>query len=172
MCLQFNFLNWLIILVVVLWGGGDSTVVCCLLRLWWWELLGVWMGEAQSKRVGVGRNLVMIIWVGINCGVGRIMCVKGPSGFLRFAKIECAGIVKLVYKLVWQCLMLFLWGFFAHCSLKVNSVAFHIVALFWIAQNICIYLGGNWCILVASTFRVFDIFFAWSRVWIVAVVTP
>ena len=66
--------------------------------------------------------------------------------------------------------MSFLWGSFSHCPLKVNSVASHVVALselHRIFANIWVVIGAFWS---ASTFRVFDIFFAWSRVWIIAVV--
>ena len=67
--------------------------------------------------------------------------------------------------------MLFLWGSFAHCSLKVNFVASQVVALselHRIFANICVVIGAFWS---ASIFRVFNIFFALSRVWIIAVVT-
>ena len=59
-----------------------------------------------------------------------------------------------------------------HCPLKVNSVAFHVVALselHRIFANIYVVIGAFWS---ASTCRVFNIFSAWSRVWIIAVVTP
>ena len=58
-----------------------------------------------------------------------------------------------------------------HCPLKVNSVASHVVALselHKIFANILVVIGAFWS---EPTFRVFSIFFALSRVWIIAVVT-
>ena len=62
-------------------------------------------------------------------------------------------------------------GIFAHCPLKVNCVASHVVSLsefHRIFANILVVIGAFWS---ASTFRVFNIFFAWSIVWIIAVVS-
>ena len=65
----------------------------------------------------------------------------------------------------------------SHCSspshcFALYSVAVHIVALSefprifaYIRVEICAFWS-------ASIFRVFNIFFAWNRVWIIAVVTP
>ena len=57
-------------------------------------------------------------------------------------------------------------------GIKVNSVASHIVALsklHRIFTNIWVAIGAFWS---SSTYRVFNILFAWSRVWIITVVTP
>ena len=90
------------------------------------------------------------------------MRVKEICSFLRFV-CKCwvcrvAGFMKLVYLQVWWCLMLFLWGSFAYCPLKVNSVESHVVALsefHRIFANIWVVIGAFWS---ASTFRVFNIF--------------
>ena len=123
---------------------------------WWWELLGVRMEGARS-RVGVGRNFVMGIWVGIDRGVGRIIRVKGTSGFVRFV---CKGLWNWFicgYDGAWRC----------SCGdlvriiplIKVNSVASDVVALFelhWIFIYIWI---GNWCILVRIYIQGFQYIF-------------
>ena len=42
------------------------------------------MGVARSQGVGVWKNWVLGICVGINIGVGRVRRVKGTGCFVRF----------------------------------------------------------------------------------------
>ena len=74
-----------------------------------------------------------------------------------------AGVIMHAVLLVGSC---------EHCPLKVYSVAVHIVALSEFSR-IFAYIRVEICAFwSASIFIFFNIFFAWSRVWTMAVVTP
>ena len=57
-----------------------TTEICVLVM----RVAGSVGGESSKSNVGVGKNWVMGISVGINGGTGRIMRVKGTGGFVRF----------------------------------------------------------------------------------------